>query len=273
VAIDPQVLAQELIAARSTGQTIPIPPSARDGHFDLTAAYAVEAELVRARTAGGSRTVGYKVGYASKALWRMLGLDTLVWAHMYDDTVRYASSGSATLSVDRLRSAKIEPEIVFTLKTPLGETADATAVLESVESFALGFEIIDCPFPDWKYQPSDFVAAFGLHAALVVGQPRTIDAERIPTLVEELSRFKVKLLKDGQLVAEGSGRNVLRSPALCLGELAAAMSRRSPNASLAAGDVVSSGTLTESQPISAEETWTVTVDGLELPDLTLRLEA
>ena len=31
----------------------------------------------------------------------------------------------------------------------------------------------------------------------------------------------VRLLKNGQLVEEGSGRNSLRSPALCLGELAA----------------------------------------------------
>jgi hypothetical protein len=30
-------------------------------------------------------------GYANKAMWRALKLDTLVWAHMYDDTVRYAT--------------------------------------------------------------------------------------------------------------------------------------------------------------------------------------
>ena len=66
------------------------PPSARDAGFDLAAAYAVEAELVRLRRAAGRTTVGRKVGYANKAVWRVLKLDTLVWAHMYDDTVRYA---------------------------------------------------------------------------------------------------------------------------------------------------------------------------------------
>ena len=38
--------------------------------------------------AAGHRTVGRKVGYANKAVWRVLKLETLVWAHMYDDTVR-----------------------------------------------------------------------------------------------------------------------------------------------------------------------------------------
>ena len=40
------------------------------------------------------------------------------------------------------------------------------AVLASVEWLALGFEIVDSVFADWKFQPADFVAAFGLHAAL-----------------------------------------------------------------------------------------------------------
>ena len=40
------------------------------------------------------------------------------------------------------------------------------AVLDCVESIALGFEIIDCVYPDWKFTPIDFVASYGLHAGL-----------------------------------------------------------------------------------------------------------
>ena len=116
-------------------------------------------------------------------------------------------------------------------------------MLDAVEWLALGFEVIDCPFPDWKFQPVDFVAAFGLHAALIVGTPLRIEAAP-QTLVDELARFHVSLLKDGQVVAEGSGRNSLRSPALCLGELAFAMSARPTTEPLDAGALVSSGTLT-----------------------------
>ena len=52
------------------------------------------------------------------------------------------------------------------------------AVLEATEWIALGFEIIDCVFPDWKFQPADFVASRGLHAALIVGEPVYVEPER-----------------------------------------------------------------------------------------------
>lgn len=268
--INPQALAQELMEAYASRQILTVPPSSRDPSFDLATAYAVEAELARMRRVSGGRTVGRKVGFANKALWRVLKLDTLVWAHLYDETVRYASANSATLSLGQMCSPKIEPEIVFKMKGPVSGDAEPGGVLEAVEWLALGFEIIDCVFADWKFQPSDFVAAYGFHAALVVGEPRPLEPGLIPVIVEQLPRFTVRLLKDGQLVDEGSGRNSLRSPALCLRELAAAISRQAGAEPLAAGELVSSGTLTESHPIAPGETWTATVEGLDLPSLTLR---
>ena len=264
-------IAQELAAAYATHQILPSPPSAQYPQFDLATAYTVEAELTGMRRAAGHTTVGRKVGYANKAVWRALKLETLVWAHMYDDTVRYADGNSATLSVANMCSPKIEPEIVFKMKKPLAGSADPAEVLDAVDWLALGFEIIDCVFADWKFQPADFVAAYGLHAALIVGQPLRVDATTIPTLVEQLPRFGVTLMKDGAVAAEGTGRNSLRSPALCLGELASAIARQSPSEPLAAGELVSSGTLTESLPIAAGETWTAHVDGLDRPALTLRV--
>ena len=142
-------------------------------------------------------------------------------------------------------------------------------VLGSVEWLALGFEIVDSVFADWKFQPADFVAAFGLHAALVVGEPRPVNADNIPALVEQLAQFKVRLSRNDELVAEGSGRNSLRSPALCLGELASAIASRSPEEPLSGGELVSSGTLTEAPPIAPGETWTATLQGIDLSDLTL----
>jgi 2-oxo-3-hexenedioate decarboxylase len=270
VSIDPHALAQELISAYAQRRSIAA-PSVRDAGFDLTAAYVVEAELARLRRASGRTTVGLKVGFANKAMWRVLKLDTLTWAHMYDDTVHYAENGAASLPVGRMYSPKIEPEIVFKLKKPLAPgDLDPAAVLEAVEWLALGFEIIDCVFPDWKFQPADFVASFGFHAALVVGQPRVVDAAMIPALVEELPRFKVRLLKNGEPADEGSGKNSLRSPALCLGELAAALGRQPGAEALAAGELISTGTLTTAQPIAVGETWSATVEGLDLSALTLR---
>jgi 2-oxo-3-hexenedioate decarboxylase len=202
----------------------------------------------------------------------VLKLDTLVWAHIYDHTMHYATANVASLSLAPMISPKIEPEIIFKMKAPPGAgVADAAAALEAVDWFGLGFEIIDCPYPEWKYQPADFVAAYGLHAALIVGERRAVTSSDIPALVEQLAKFKVRLSKDGQLVEEGSGRNSLRSPALCLAELASAMAKQPGTVPLAAGDLVSSGTLTESTPIQPGATWTAAVEGIDLPALTVTL--
>jgi 2-keto-4-pentenoate hydratase len=264
-------LARELQSAYESGQMVAIPPSQRPG-FDLDAAYAVEAKLQEFREASGQRAVGRKVGYANKAMWRVLKLESLVWAHMYEDTVHYSRENSATLALAHLRSLKIEPEIVFGLKQPVaGESTDAAAALASVDWLALGFEIIDCPFPEWKFQPSDFIASFGLHAFLVIGEKTEVKPELIGKLVDELGRFKVRMLKSGDLIEEGSGRNSLKNPALCLAELAAAITRRFPSQPLGAGEIVSSGTLTSGHQTAKGDLWRAEVEGISLPPLTLQL--
>jgi len=263
-------LAQELLSAYETGQMVAVPPSDRTG-FDLNTAYEVEGTLKRLRETDGHRAVGRKVGYANKAMWRVLKLETLLWAHMYEDTVHHNDNNSATLTIAHPRSLKIEPEIVFGLKEGVPEGTDATGALASTDWLAVGFEIIDCPFPEFKFQPSDFVASFGLHAALVIGERMQVRPELIAKLADELPRFKVRMSKNGEFVEEGSGRNSLKSPALCLAELGAAIARRFPGQPLSAGEIVSSGTLTAGHPTTAGDLWTVDVEGLALPSLTLRL--
>jgi 2-oxo-3-hexenedioate decarboxylase len=267
-------LADELRQARHARRSDVTPPSTRDGTFDLDAAYAVERQLSRRRRAEGRTTVGRKVGYANKAVWRALKLETLVWADMYDDTVHRAPQNDATLSIAPFVAPKIEPEIVFGLRDalPPGLTEPA-AVLEAVEWIALGFEIIDCVYQDWKFQPADFVASYGLHAALIVGAPMAVDAANASALAEALAAFKVQLLRNGEPAEQGGGRNSLRSPALCVAELATAISRRAGAEPLGAGELISTGTLTESRLIAPGEVWSATVEGLALPALTLHVQS
>ena len=267
-------LADELQQARQARRADVAPPSARGDGFDLDAAYAVERELSRRRRAEGHTIAGRKVGYANKAVWRALKLETLVWADMYDDTVHFRPQNETALSIAPFVAPKIEPEIVVRLKDapPPGLTEPA-AVLEAVEWIALGFEIIDCVYQDWKFQPADFVASYGLHAALIVGAPVAVDAAGTSALAEALASFKLQLLRNGEPAEQGGGRNSLRSPALCVAELATAISRRAGAEPLAAGELISTGTLTESRLIAAGDVWSATVEGLSLPDLTLHVQS
>ena len=264
-------LARELQSAYEAGQMVLVPPSERPG-FDLNTAYKVETRLKRLREDAGHCAVGLKVGYANKAMWRVLKLETLVWAHMYDDTVHHNDNNLASLALAHPRSLKVEPEIVFGLKELLtGERLDAAGALACVDWLAVGFEVIDCPFPEWKFQPSDFVASLGLHAALVIGERLRVRPDLIAQLADELPRLKVRVSKGGEFVEEGSGRNSLKSPALCLAELGAAVARRFPAEPLSGGEIVSSGTLTAGHPTARGDVWTVGVEGLSLPSLTLRM--
>jgi 2-keto-4-pentenoate hydratase len=267
---DAESLARELLSAYETGQMVSVIPSSRPG-FDLNTAYEVEALLKQLREAQGHRAVGRKVGFANKAMWRLLKIETLLWAHMYDDTVHYSDGNSAELAPAHPRSLKIEPEIVFGLKRPVTSNGDAAAALASVDWLAIGFEIIDCPFPDWKFQASDFVACFGFHAALVIGERMPVQPDQIAGLVAALPQLKARVSKHGEFVEEGSGKNSLKSPALCLAEMGAAIARRFPNEPLSAGEIVSSGTLTGGHSTEWGDVWTVEVEGLPLPPLTLTL--
>jgi 2-keto-4-pentenoate hydratase len=263
-------LTQELFTAYESGQRIAVLPSQRPG-FDIGAAYQVEAALKRRREAQGHRSVGRKVGYANKAMLRVLKLDTLLWAHMYDDTVHYNDNNSGELALPKARSLKVEPEIVFGLQEPVGEVAAAAAALGHVDWLAIGFEVIDCPYLDWKFQPSDFLASFGLHAALVVGERIKLRPEMIASVADELGKFKVRVSKGEEFVEEGSGKNSLKSPALCLAELGAAIARRFPSELLSPGEIVSSGTLTAGHLAGPGDVWRVDVDGIALPSLRLKL--
>jgi 2-keto-4-pentenoate hydratase len=268
---DVEAWAQELLSASETGAIV-APAFSQRPAFNLDLAYEVEARLKQIREADGHRALGRKVGYANKAMWRVLKLETLVWAHMYEDTVHYTDGNSAQLALAHPRSLKIEPEIVFSLKQAIPQGADAAAALAACDWLALGFEIIDCPFPEWKFQPSDFVASFGLHTALVVGERVPVRPDLISKLAEDLARFKVKMSKKGEFVEEGYGKNSLRNPALCLAELSAAIARRFPDEPLSAGEIVSSGTLTAGHLTVKGDLWKAEVEGIDLPPLTLRLD-
>src|SRR5690349_11791146 len=105
---DPTAIARETAAAFANHRPLTT-FSSRYPDFDLSAAYAVERELAAERKAAGHPTVGRKVGFANKALWRALKLETVAWGRMYDDTVSHAANNRATLSLPFRYAPKIEP--------------------------------------------------------------------------------------------------------------------------------------------------------------------
>jgi 2-oxo-3-hexenedioate decarboxylase len=247
-------VASRLIAAYDAGQTLaPITDEAAD--FDVAAAYAVLFEIERRRRAQGWVPAGRKIGFTNRTIWQRYGVYDPIWAHTWTHTMHDARDGQATLSLQGLVQPRIEPEVVFGLRGPVPETDDAEEILRHVEWIAAGFEIVQSHFPDWKFKAPDCTAAFGLHGALVVGQRIPITDINRAALAAALPTFALTLRNGDAVIDRGVGSHVLDSPALALMHLVRVLARQPQFAPLAAGEVVTTGTLTDAWPVARGETW------------------
>ena len=257
-----RTFAGELLHALDRGGTVPS-IVARDPGFGWDEAYAVAAEILRLRRARGERTVGRKIGFTNRNIWAEYGATAPIWAHVYDRTLVTAERNRATLSLKSSARPRLEPEIAFKLKAPLAAgVTDPARVLESVEWVAPSFEIVDCHFDDWKFQCADYAADFALHWRLVVGTPHTVESAEISKLVAQLRDCRVTLSRNGDVRDRGVGANALGHPAGALAHLAAVLAGQPQFAPLAAGEIITTGTLTAALPIRPGETWSSRYEGL-----------
>jgi 2-oxo-3-hexenedioate decarboxylase len=192
-----------------------------------------------------------------------------MWAHVWSHTVRFAENGRATLDLRAFVQPRIEPEVVFKLKAPVGAADDPLAVLASTEWIAPGFEIVQSHFPDWKFKAADCTAAFGLHGVLVVGEPLMVTEQNSAALAAALPVCAVTLSRSGTVIDRGVGANVLDSPALALTHLARLIADQPQAPSLSAGEIVTTGTITDAWPVAPGETWSSDYGELGIMGLTL----
>ncbi len=239
--------------------------------FDVPSAYAVLHEIERRRVARGWRPVGRKIGFTNRTIWPRYGVFQPMWAHTWDRTVHRATDGVATLSLAGLVQPRIEPEVVFGLAGPVPATDDAREVLRAVEWIAAGFEIVQSHFPDWKFTAADCTAAFGLHGALVIGTPLPVTADNRDALAALLPGFELTLRCGDEVIERGVGANVLGSPALALAHLAGVLAGDREAAPLEAGELVTTGTVTDAWPVAPGQTWTSDFGALGVEGLRLKL--
>lgn len=264
-------VADRLIEAYDRAHTID-PITASDSCFDVPAAYGVLREIHARRVASGWQSIGRKVGFTNRTIWARYGVNRPMWAHVYSNTVHRAPDGTASLSVSRFVQPRIEPEIVFGVKGPVPTVGDARAVLDAVEWIAAGFEVVQSHFPDWKFQAPDCTAAFGLHGALVVGPVTALDDRARDRLATELADFDVVLHRGDDIVDRGRGCYVLDSPALALQHLACVLESQPEAPALRAGELVTTGTLTDAWPLAPGTRWRSDYGTLGVAGIQLQIE-
>jgi 2-oxo-3-hexenedioate decarboxylase len=247
------------------------PPSAIDPTFDLTTAYQVLAHVAQARTARGERMVGRKIGFTNRNIWPEYGVDSPIWAPVYDTTLVDAARGTAQVPLEHTRSPRIEPEIAFGLRSGIEPgSSDPAAILRCVAWAAPAIEIVDCHYPGWQFRVQDTVAQQGLHAALILGPKMRLEPGTLAQWAQQLSECRAALWRGDTLADRGMGANALGHPALALGFLADVLAGQPQFEPLHAGEIVTTGTLTAALPIAAGGTWRYTLEGIALAPLEVR---
>lgn len=264
---DAAAIAREALAAlddrRQIGRF-----SDRQPAFDIAAAQQVTAELRALREARGEKPLGRKIGFTNRGLWDAYGVYAPIWGFMYDTTVVPVSPGD-TVSVSGLSEPLIEPEVVLGLRRGLRAGMGLDEVAEAIDWVAHGFEIVQSIFPGWKITAADCIANGAMHARLAVGPRRHLSDTERATLAGDLSALRVTLLRDGEALDEGSGANVLDGPLQALAHLVDVLAADPFNPSLAAGEIVTTGSMTRAFPIRPGESWATAISGYPLPGLSV----
>jgi len=259
-------IADEVLATLGTGRQI-APFTTRPAGLTLDESYRVLALLDRKRTARGETRRGRKIGFTNRTIWAQYNVYAPIWGYVYDTTVHELRS-TASLQLDAFAEPLIEPEIVFGLARAPSPDMDEGALITCIDWIAHGFEIVQSIFPGWQFSAADTLAANGLHGALLIG-PRHAIGSHAAQWQRALPNFAIDLLRDGQVIDRGHSINVLDGPVLALRHLVSLLARDAVNPPLAAGEIVTTGTLTRAMPVTAGETWSTALQGIALDGIRL----
>ena len=269
---DIAAIATRLINAYDNATQI-APITDADPSFDVSAAYEVLREIEnRRRIAQGWQTVGRKIGFTNTTIWSRYGVYQPMWAHIWSHSTHFAKDGHATLDLKSFVQPRIEPEVVFRLRSPIPLTKEPLEILRCVDWIAPGFEVVQSHFPNWKFTAPDCTAAFGLHGALLVGATIPVTNRNREALAAALPTFALTLRKGRAVVDRAVGANVLGSPALALSHLARVLATQPQFEALAAGEIVTTGTVTDAWPIAPGQTWASDYGALGIGGMTVEFK-
>jgi 2-keto-4-pentenoate hydratase len=215
--------------------------------LDLDTAYRIQREL---RLAAGPLT-GWKLGVTSRAKQAQVGVSDPVFGFLAGAN---AIDLGEPLDTSQLIQPRCEPEIVFVLGRDLaGPHVTAADVIAASSGVAVGIEVLDSRYTDYRFTTADVVADNTSAGRYVVGTP--VSPQGI-----DLRLVGVVLEKNGNVVATASGAASLGNPAAAVAWLARQLSTE--DQSLRAGEIVLSGGLTAATPVTHGDVVVASIDRL-----------
>jgi 2-keto-4-pentenoate hydratase len=215
-------------------------------------AYAIQAELLRRKLAGGATVAGYKAGATNATAQASFGLSQAV----YGALLRHGQvlDGGSIESRDLIHP-RVECEVAFRMAANLaGPGVTPESALAAVAGAMAAFEIVDSRTVGWSGKMPEMIADSVFAARYVVSE------QLVPVAGLDLASIAVTLLKNGAQVAQATGANVLGSPANSLAWLANRMAAHGH--ALRAGDIVLAGSLTPLVAAAAGDSFEASFDHL-----------
>jgi 2-oxo-3-hexenedioate decarboxylase len=224
-------LAAALDEAAHTGTAV-AQLSERHPDLDVKSAYLIQRLSIERRLGRGEQRVGAKMGLTSRAKMLQVGVDQMIWGRLTDAML--IDEGSYFDLSGRIHP-RVEPEIVFILKRPLAGRVSAAEAMAAVEAVALGVEIIDSRYRDFRFNLSDVVADNASSSGFIVGAPRPA--------ATDVANLGIVVRVDGRIAQVGSSAAILGHPVRSL--IAAARMVAQAGEELRPGDIVLAGAATE----------------------------
>ena len=269
-------LATTLNHARANNYQIS-PISKYNPDFDQKKGYEIAAAIRALRECEhGHSVAGQKIGFTNRNIWPEYGIDCSNWSYMYRNTVldltqHTKASDRAAVDIRHLSNLepKIEPEIALGIAKPIQSSMSDAQLLECVAWMAHSFEVVASIFPGWRFAAADTTAGFALHSLLLVGPKRSLGTFRASsnTVLNHLATFSIDLYRNDIKIDSGKGSNVLGSRIKALRHLAELLEKDEFNPPLAAGEVVTTGTLTRALDIRHGDVWSTKLGGIDFPGL------
>lgn len=248
-----QEVTGKVAEAYQTGR--PIEFIRHEYELDEKTSYAVQDELVQ--RLGASEIAGYKISMTSAETQAIANTHEPAYGTLLKSSL--VRSGE-TVSLSKLFSPLIEPEILFILMEDLSPGADEEEILAKSE-LAAGIEIPDSRYKDWfpNFTLADLICDNTAVGRVIVSEPAA------PPAFEELANERMDLFHNGVKISEGKASAVLGNPATAVSWLSRKLA--ASGKSLKKGMVISSGTFIS--PVAAEEgTYTVKYSTLGEVEIT-----
>ena len=255
--------AQNLLDAYDRGGQI-APFSDRAG-FDLDQGYVIAADIHGARLARGDVARGRKIGFTNRTIWPIYNVHAPVWGWVYGSTLGDIPA-DGVIELPHLPELRIEPEIALGFAQAPEPGMDLAALAGCIEWVAHSIELVFSVYPGWRFTAPDTAAAFSMHGALWLGE-QVAAGDILGPDITGLDDFALVLEGGGERL-RGHSSDVLGGPMQALAHLVETLAAQSAQP-LVAGEVVTTGTLTDARPITTGQRWTTQITGCALPGLSV----